>query len=256
MKANYHTHTVYCGHSADDSVEEYVKVAVERGLDTLGFACHVPYIFADGFLSDIRIQLEDHEKYVRDVLEAKEKYKSDINILLGYEAEYYPRHFEEMLENIKKYPVDYLILGQHFSNNEYDGECNHEPTPDIRRIEDYADTLCRAMMTGKFTYIAHPDLLTYMGSEDEYLCAMSPVCRVAAETDTPLEINLLGLTDGRGYPREGFFKLAKTYGCRFILGCDAHRPSRVARPKEVKMGLDFIREAGLSVIDHAELKKV
>ena len=66
MKANYHTHSKYCGHASGE-VEEYVKVAIERGIETLGFSCHVPYPFNNGYVSGYRIQLSDHEKYVNDV---------------------------------------------------------------------------------------------------------------------------------------------------------------------------------------------
>ncbi len=255
MKANYHTHSRYCGHALG-MAEDYVKVAIERGLDTIGFACHVPYPFGNGYRSGFRIQLEDHEKYVKDILDVREKYGDKINILLGYEVEYYPLHFDDMLAQVRKYPVDYFILGQHESDNEYDGISNHEEALTIDRVEKYADTLCTAMRTGLITYVAHPDLLTYAGELDEYLEVMKRVCEVSIETDTPLEINLLGLREGRPYPKNSFFGLVGKMGCKVIIGCDAHSPDRVAKPEEIRCGEEFAKKHGLNVIEYVDLKKV
>ena len=40
LTANYHTHTVRCGH-AEGTDREYAEKAVERGLTHLGFSDHV-----------------------------------------------------------------------------------------------------------------------------------------------------------------------------------------------------------------------
>lgn len=255
MKANYHTHSKYCGHASGE-VEEYVKVAIERGIETLGFSCHVPYPFNNGYVSGYRIQLSDHEKYVNDVLNVREKYGDRINILLGYEAEYYPAHFDDMLSLIRKYPVDYLILGQHDSDNEYDGVTNHAPADDIALVVKYADTLCTAMRTGLYTYVAHPSLITYNGSTDEYLEVMKRVCETSLETDTPLELNLLGLSEERPYPKNSFFSLVGEMGCKVVVGCDAHSPDRVAKPWELRRADEYIKKHGLNVVECVEIKKV
>ncbi len=255
MKANYHTHSKYCRHAYGEA-EEYVLAAIERGLDTIGFACHVPYPFNNGYVSDFRIQAEDHEKYVNEILACREKYGDKINILLGYEAEYYPKHFDDMLAEVRKYPVDYLILGQHETDNEYDGVSNHSPAKTIGRVGEYADTLIRAMETGLFTYIAHPDLLTFDGDETEYLREMERVCKKSIETDTPLEVNLLGLSDGRPYPKNCFFDLVGKMGCPVVIGCDAHSPDRVAHPGEIQMAEEFAKRHGLNVREYVVLKKV
>ena len=255
MKANYHTHSKHCGHASGEA-EDYVLRAIERGLDTIGFSCHVPYPFNNGYVSGFRIQLEDHEKYVSDILACREKYGEKIKILLGYEAEYYPKHFDDMLSEIRKYPVDYIILGQHESDNEYDGVSNHSPADTREIVKKYADTLIRAMDTGFFTYIAHPDLLTYNGDENVYLAEMERVCRKSIETDTPLEVNLLGLSEGRPYPKNCFFDLVGKMGCPVIIGCDAHSPDRVAHPHELEAAEEFVKRHGLNVREYAKLKKV
>ena len=102
MIANYHTHTYRC-HHADGTEREYVERAIENGLKIFGFSDHVPMPFPDGHQSGYRVRIEALEDYVRTVEGLREEYKKDIEILLGFEAEYYPAHFEDMLALIGQY---------------------------------------------------------------------------------------------------------------------------------------------------------
>ncbi|MDP4119064.1 MAG: PHP domain-containing protein, partial [Bacillota bacterium] len=45
MKTNFHTHTVFC--DGNDTVEELVRAAEEKGFDALGFSGH-SYLLLDG----------------------------------------------------------------------------------------------------------------------------------------------------------------------------------------------------------------
>ena len=42
MKANYHTHTRWCRHGSGE-IEDFVREAIKKGLDTLAVTEHVPY---------------------------------------------------------------------------------------------------------------------------------------------------------------------------------------------------------------------
>ena len=119
MIANFHTHTARCNH-AGGTDREYVESAIRAGVKVLGFSDHSPYWFPNGYYSTHRMKPDEIEGYVNSVLSLKEEYKNDIKIHLGFEAEYYPLYFDKMLELIKPYPYEYLILGQHFLRNELD----------------------------------------------------------------------------------------------------------------------------------------
>ena len=43
-RVDLHNHTTLCNH-ATGTVEEYVKRAIELGIDEYGFACHAPMNF-------------------------------------------------------------------------------------------------------------------------------------------------------------------------------------------------------------------
>ena len=252
MLANYHTHTYRCGHAAGED-RAYVETAIQRGLKVLGFSEHVPMPFPDGHESGFRVPRRLLDDYMRSVLALREEYSRDIDIRLGLEAEYYPDLFDAMLELISPYPVDYLLLGQHFNDSR---ETIYNPRPQLSpsALRRYVDAVTAGMETGRFSCVAHPDLFNYMGPEKNYRREMTRLCRRASELDMPLEINVLGLRTGRCYPDETFWTLAREEGCRVVLGCDAHTPEDVADPAQLEAAMAFARRLGLTPEERIDLK--
>ncbi|MCF0135688.1 MAG: histidinol-phosphatase [Lachnospiraceae bacterium] len=252
MIANYHTHTYLC-HHASGEMEDYVKTGIDRGLKILGFSDHVPIPFHNGFVSRCRMSVEETKLYADTVLSLKEKYKDHIQILLGFEAEYYPREFEGMMRLLTSFPTDYLILGQHFTNNEYDGRGNMGLTT-AKDLENLVDTYITAMDLGVYSYIAHPDLLPYDGEfYDEQIRRMLRHCVL---TNTPVEYNILGMADGRFYPHPRFWELVKEEGASVVIGCDAHQVNAVCNPETVSRAEREVASYGLQPLPTINLKTV
>ena len=247
MLANYHTHTWRCKH-ASGTEREYVEKAIEGGLQVLGFSDHTPYPFPDGFCSGFRMELDKLDGYVDTILSLKKEYQDDIEICLGLEAEYYPAYFDALLEFLDHYPIEYLLLGQHFIGNERGEPYSGSHTLSTAVLRRYADQVCEAMRTGKFLYLAHPDLINYIGRKDVYRAEMRKVIETANELSIPLEINFLGLQDGRNYPNPEFWKLAGEIGCTCIAGCDAHRPQDVCQPETMGRVVKAAENRGLDLI--------
>ena len=243
MLANYHTHTFRCGHAVGED-REYVETAIRRGLKVLGFSDHVPMPFPDGHESRFRVPIRQLEEYVTSVLDLRAEYKGDIDVRLGFEAEYYPDLFESMLALIAPYPVEYLLLAGHFNDSR---ETIYNPAMQFSReaLRTYVDVVVAGMETGKYSCVAHPDLFHYAGPERIDRAEMGRLCRRARELDVPLEINILGLREGRNYPCALFWPLVKAEGCRVILGCDAHAPKDVADPDQVQLALDYAARFGI-----------
>lgn len=253
MIANYHTHTRRCGHAVGED-REYVEYAIERGLKVLGFSDHVPMPFPDGHESRFRVPLGQLEDYVRSVLDLRAEYRDDIDVRLGFEAEYYPDLFEGMLRVLSPYPVDYLILAQHFNDSR---EAIYNPHMQLSReaLGQYVDMVVAGMETGRFSCVAHPDLFCYVGPDRVYRQEMARICRRAKELDVPLEINILGLREGRCYPNDRFWPLVKAEGCRAILGCDAHTPQDVADPDQLRAAVAFADRFGVIPEERITLRK-
>ena len=257
MIANYHTHTYRCGHAEGD-VRDYVEEAVNRGLRILGFADHTPYDFYDREPQSRRIRMmpEELPGYTDSVRSLAEKYRGILEIHLGVEAEYYPRYFSCLTELLRGSGVEYMILGQHFLGNEVEGLYCGIPTEDAGALKRYVDQSIEGLETGLFTYFAHPDLFRYTGSDEIYAREMGRLCRAAREMETPLELNLLGIFEGRHYPDERFWQVAAREGNEVILGCDAHQPRRVTDPESEAKALRMVERLGLKLIPQVPLRRL
>ena len=173
MLHNYHTHT-FRNHHTIGTEREYIESAIKNGFRTLGFSEHAPYRFPDGYISYFHMFPEDLENYIQTLLALKAEYAGRIEILIGYEAEFYPRFFDDFLRRITQYPVDYLLLGQHYIHNEIDGAYVYEPTDDPKILKAYVDQCIAGLDTGLYTYLAHPDLINFTGAETLYRKWRSP----------------------------------------------------------------------------------
>ena len=255
MIANYHTHTWRCSH-ATGVEEDYVKAALEAGLQILGFADHSPYEFPPYHKSAFRMTTDQLGDYSDVVLGLRKQYEGRIRIPLGLEMEYYPDLFGNMLEIFRDYPLDYLILGQHFVGNEHDAPYNGVGSEDVALLKQYVRQSCEAMNTGKFTYFAHPDLINFRGSTQLYLHHMRDICREANSCGIPLEYNLLGQAGGRHYPTPKFWELAAEEGCAVILGVDAHQPERLLDKKNEERALQYLKTLGITPIETVALRPI
>lgn len=254
MKANYHSHTARC-HHATGTEREYVEAAIESGLEVLGFSDHTPYPFKDGYVSRIRMGMDELEDYVNTVLALRDEYRNDITIHLGLEVEYYPAIFSDLVKAVADYPIEYFLLAQHYPGNEYNeiysGAATEDPTTLIR----YCSQVKEAMSTGYFTYLAHPDLIRFIGDPAIYDTHMRRLCRDANAYKLPLEINFLGLHDGRHYPNEAFWKIAGEEGCNVIFGIDAHKPSAFKDPESLRKAHALVEKYGLHLLEDVPLHK-
>lgn len=255
MIANYHTHTPRCNHAVGTE-EEYVRAALEAGMRILGFSDHTPYFFEGDYYSYFRMRREQLPDYAQTVRALGEEFRDKIEIHLGVECEFYPKHFSETLALLRDNGVEYLILGQHFPGNEYDRIYGGVATSQEDDLRDYCRQAMDAMNTGLFTYFAHPDLLHYQGGEQVFRDHLRMICREAKSCGIPLEINLLGIREGKWYPCRTFLEAAAEEGCQMVLGCDAHSPSALNDPKTERFARDWAKEFDLTILDTVPVRSI
>ncbi len=257
MTANYHTHTARC-HHASGTEREYIETAIARGLKVLGFSDHSPQFFpTDEYYSYFRMRPEEMDGYVKTLTDLRREYSNDIDIKIGLEIEYYPELFCKLVDFLKPYNLDYIILGQHYLANEYD---THESSKGPKRTNEqlirYTNQILEAIQTGKFTYIAHPDIFCFEGDEKFYESEARRLCEGAKSNNVPLEVNFLGLAEGRHYPSERFYRIAQEVGCDFVFGCDAHEPDEVMNPTTYKKVCEFAAHLGIIPIERITFRKI
>ena len=251
----YHTHTARC-HHAEGTDEEYVLKAIAEGVTVLGFSDHAPYIYPKGFESYYKMTPEESGEYFSSIKSLAKKYEDKIKILIGYEAEYYPELWEETLDFWRKgNRPEYLILGQHFISEEYAKPFVHSMTGtgDGEMLKRYVNLIIEGVETGRFTYVAHPDVINFSGDPNLYEGEMLRLLTALNARKMPIEFNLLGLAQGRNYPSERFFKLAAEFDLPVVLGCDAHSPSRVANGDEIAAAKRFLDKLGIRLADEVEI---
>ncbi len=254
MLANYHTHTYRCNH-ATGTEEEYILRAISCGVQIMGFSDHAPINFTDSYYTGWRVPVDKAQEYVDTINALKEKYKDKIEIHVGFEMEYYPEFFETMLAFVKSVGAEYLILGEHYLGRENDGR-RHCAGPGHTEdsITEYVDLVIEGMKTGKFLYVAHPDILNYNGNDELWEKEMTRLCFAAKELDVPLEINCLGIRDNRHYSSERFYKIAGQVGAKMIVGFDAHDALSAYDGESLEKIKVFKEKYNLNIIDKVEIE--
>ncbi len=254
MLTNYHTHTNRC-HHAEGEDEEYVKSAIKMGYSILGFSDHAPFYYPDGYVSYYKMLPSKVTEYARSIFSLREKYSDKIRLHLGFEAEYYPELFAEGLKLWQSVGAEYIILGQHFIECEY-SKNEHSFGPSTNeKLRRYTDRCIEAIETEKFSYIAHPDVINYVGDDEKfYEHEVKRLVECANRHETPLEINMLGLYEGRHYPNRNFWRIAAGLNPKVILGTDAHSPLALENMNVRRQAEKLAKDCGLNLIDKFEFK--
>jgi histidinol-phosphatase (PHP family) len=248
MTANYHTHTARCNHAAGED-REYVEQAINSGIKILGFSDHCPWVFPGGYVSPTRMQPSQLDGYFTSLTALRDEYRSDISIYIGFESEYTPELIEAQTRLLADYPVDYMILGEHFTQPEPYGAYTGYPTDSEEELRRYTDLIIEGMETGLYRYIAHPDLICFTGPQELRDRELRRLCAYMKENSLPVEINMLGLCDGRHYTSVHFLKIAAEYGLSAIIGCDAHTPGSLSDTASIELCRTLAESAGLPLIE-------
>lgn len=244
-KANYHTHTWRCKH-AKGTEREYIEQAIEAGMEVLGFSDHVPWPFKD-YVSPIRMDMSQLPEYFETLLSLREAYRGEIEIKIGFETEYLPYYWEELQKELKKYPVDYMIMGQHYLGWEHPSNFMSRVADNEKMLEGYVDTVLEGLGTGAFAYLAHPDLPKFTGDRGFYKEQMERLCLGCRKLGIPMEINMAGVYENVHYPSEEFWRIAAKVGTEAVIGYDAHSAAMLQREEVYRQCLLWAKGMGVSV---------
>ncbi len=252
---NYHTHTYRCKH-ADGDVEDYVKVAIEKGITVLGISDHTP--LPDNRWQEMRMKINELDDYGKEIERARGKYP-EIKILKGMECEYaveYDDFYRDEL--LGKRQFDYLIAGTHtfLSNGEWVGVYGEITSK--KRLKAYAEAIVQSMRSDLFAFVAHPDLFgnAYELWDEETIACSRYILEAAEDLQIPLEINGYGLRKDKikteqglrcMYPWLPFWELASAYDINVIVNSDAHHPRDVVA--NIEEGLEIAKTYNLRLAD-------
>lgn len=259
-KCNYHTHTYRCMHACG-SDEDYVISAIKGGYQVLGFSDHAPWNYESDFVAHMRMPLVQFHEYAGSIRKLKEKYRGQIEILLGLECEYYPRYLPWLRQFLIEEQVDYIILGNHYyesdeiANQYYGNRCKED-----LYLQRYVEGAIAAMETGLYAYMAHPDLFMRGRKvfDDQAREASRQICEAAKRLHIPLEYNLEGAAYNAAcqieeYPHHEFWEIAAEIGNEVVIGVDAHDPASLEREDYDRQARAYLKGLGLSILEEVSL---
>lgn len=256
MDYNYHTHTYRCHHAMGQE-REYIEKAISGGIKYMGFSEHIPFRFPNGHESEHRLYISDVKDYFDTLKALRKEYSDKIEIVIGFETEFYPLYWREMIQNAIDYGAEYLILGHHYLGNELPdlitSRSKHEKYDELK---EYVDSVIMGMETGYFTYVAHPDLLNFVGDDKLYDKEMRRICKKSTQLNIPLEINFLGIRTNRSYPNEKFWKIAGEENSPVTFGFDAHDVNAAFDEKSEIKAIELVKKCKLNYIGRPEIKKL
>jgi histidinol-phosphatase (PHP family) len=231
MSADYHLHTPLCRHAAGLPVE-YARVAVEKGLDEIGFADHNP--MPEQF-DDWRMLIDELPRYLEMVQEARERFPT-LPIRLGLECDFIAGQeaWIEKLAGMANWDfligsVHYIAPGWDVDNPKHIGKFDTQPVGEIWAL--YWKEYERCIRSGLFDFVAHPDLVKKFGHRPagDLRKFYEPSIAAAAEKNVAVEINTAGLRKPAGelYPAFEFVRMAFEAGLPLLINSDAHAPEEV-----------------------------
>ncbi len=227
MRIDIHNHTTRCNH-AEGTVDEYIQRAIELGIDIYGFSEHAPMDFDPNY----RLSFEEMQAYTDDILNAKERYKNDINILFGYEVDYLPGHMDARVLNAK---VDYLIGSVHFidkwsfDNPEFIAGWKDKDIDEIWQA--YFEATEAMAKSGKFDIAGHLDLIKvfkFMPKQDTRILAKNAL-KAIKKSNMVLELNAAGLRKpvAEAYPSKILLQEAYALDIPITFSSDAHAVEQI-----------------------------
>ena len=277
LKNNYHTHTKYCGHAKGD-VEDYVKEAINLNMEELGISDHAPIPLNHGMTKEEweenycyeNMDINTFDNLLKEIDNLKSKY--NIKLYKGCESEYLYNNDDWYKELRSK--LDYMILGIHFFNGEGRVLDTYKDIT-YKNVDCYYECAKRAIETGLFDYLAHPDLYLFdyksINGKNEFDAKAKEICLklidLCVKHDIYFEINTNGLKYSKDksnrdlwlYPNIEFFKVVKEYmdknpnKLKLIVGADAHEPKALGNDN-VKAVLEMVKDLKLDVLNKMEIK--
>ncbi|WP_226667011.1 histidinol-phosphatase HisJ [Metabacillus litoralis] len=256
LKKDGHVHTPYCPHGTTDLLEDYIKMAIIEGFQSLSFTEHAPLPL--GFkdptpLQDSAMKMGELEDYIQKIQKFKNKYKNKIEINLGLEVDYikeYSGETKKFLNEYGKY-LDDSILSVHFlylKNSyfclDYDEHTFGEMvklTGSLQKLHQlYYDEVLHSIKSdlgkykpkriGHLTLVNKFQKLYHITFSTEEM--ISKILFAIKEQGMEIDYNVAGLRKefcGETYPSSSVVELAIKQKIPLIYGSDAHSARDVGK---------------------------
>lgn len=234
MLCNIHTHSVFC--DGENTPEELVLTALNKGFSTIGFSSHAFTDFGEPF------GIDDIDGYLKEINRLKLKYNKDIQIYLGIEE-------DALSPIVNRNNFDFIIGSHHYIKTDDKILPIDLSYADFKMCaslfnnvtdfaENYYKTFCEYIKKYKPQIIAHFDLITKFDEQDNgfllnnkgYNKVAESYLKSVINTDCLFEVNTGAIARGyrtSPYPAENLLYLIFKEGGRVIISSDCHEASKL-----------------------------
>ena len=235
MLTNCHTHTTYC--DGENTPEEIVLSAIEKGFSSIGFSSHGYTPFDLGYC------MKDTGGYIEEISQLKRKYRKEIEIYCGVE--------EDAFSCVDRQCFDYIIGSSHYFNidgkyysidSDYDcfKKCLEVFNYDVIKLsKTYYSNLCDYIKKRKPDIIGHFDLITKFDEIDsqrflsnaEYINTAQMYIKEVLKSDCIFEVNTGVISRGYRdypYPCENLLYTIRKEDGKITLSSDSHEISTLS----------------------------
>lgn len=241
-KANFHMHTHFC--DGKNSPEDYVLLALEKGMTAIGFSTHAPVPIENKW----NMRIEMLPNYITEIARLKQKYANKIEIYTGFEMDYLITDTKQRIFSyINK--ADYTIGSVHYlyaaKNKKYcciDGSVS-DVAATFKEFADGDSKLCVNAYYQEIIRIIHefkPDIIGHLDvikkqnknniyfseKENWYINLVNKVLDEVAHAGVIIEVNTGGITRGfltETYPSTWILNEILKRKIPIIISSDAHK---------------------------------
>jgi len=246
LKTNYHNHSKWS--DGKYNPEKTILKAIELGFDIIGFSDHSPVPFK----SEWNMKYENLLVYVSDIQSLKKKFKDQIKIFLGLEADFINEI--AFIKHFKHLGIEYTIGGAHYLTEKFnDGtifNIDHSDevffkglkelyNNDIKiMVKKYYQAINQMVKIDPPDVISHLDLVEkfnknhkYFDSNDEwYQNIIDETLEVIKNSKCIIELNsrslYKGLLDDYS-PKINILKKSLNLNIPVTVSLDAHKPEEL-----------------------------
>lgn len=236
ITADYHTHTSFSSDSKS-SLESMIEEAIRLGLKRICITDHMDYDYPTHYNLPF---IFDPEAYVHQIKEVKDKYKNQIQVLMGIECGIRPYLADRYNQLINAYDFDFVIASSHLAKDmdvyypEY-----WEGITEEEGYRIYFETILQNLNSfDNFDVYGHLDYVVRYGPSKGtnfnyalYKDVFDEILKKIIAMGKGIEANTAGYKYGFGrpHPTPEILKRYKELGGTILtIGSDGHRPEHLA----------------------------
>lgn len=181
MPFSHHSHSgQFCPSHAKDSLEQVILTAISKKMRVWAMTEHMPRHDSDRYPDEISgdvtyaSMLENEAAYFAEATRLRERYASQINLLVGFESDWCGKHSQFLIEqSLRYYPFDFFMGSIHhvrgvpvdYSQELYDSAKALVGGSDENLFEEYLDEQLEMLQALQPVIVGHFDLIRLLSGE-------------------------------------------------------------------------------------------